>query len=41
MQDLLKIMKELISTFLNDNKEGKKRWIEWFLNSVMEERMPT
>jgi Transposase and inactivated derivatives len=37
MQDQLEIMKELISTFLKDNKEGKKKFIEWFLNSVMEE----
>ena len=30
-------MKEVISRFLQDSKEGKKRLIEWFLNSVMEE----
>ena len=30
-------MKEIISIFLKDSKEGKKQLIEWFLNDVMEE----
>ena len=37
MQDQLDVVKEVISSFLLDSKEGKKRLIEWFLNSVMEE----
>ncbi|WP_393972142.1 hypothetical protein OXIME_000749 [Oxyplasma meridianum] len=37
MQDVLEIVKELISSFLKDRKEGKKHLVEWFLNSVMEE----
>lgn len=30
-------MKEIISTFLKDSKEGKKHLLEWFLNNVIEE----
>ena len=30
-------MKEIISIFLKDSKEGKKELVEWFLNNVMEE----
>ena len=37
MQDQLDVVKEVISSFLQDSKEGKKSLIEWFLNSVMEE----
>ena len=37
MQDQLEAMKEIISSFLKDSKDGKKRLVEWFLNSVMEE----
>ena len=37
MQDQLDAMKEIISSFLKDSKDGKKRLVEWFLNSVMEE----
>ena len=37
MQDHLEAMKEIISSFLKDSKEGKKHLVEWFLNSVMEE----
>ncbi|MHB1810963.1 MAG: IS256 family transposase [Thermoplasmataceae archaeon] len=37
MQDQLEAMKEIISSFLKDSKEGKKHLVEWFLNSVMEE----
>ena len=37
MQDQLDVVKEVISSFLQDSREGKKRLIEWFLNSVMEE----
>ena len=37
MQDQLNVLKEMISTFLQDNREGKKKLMEWFLNSVMEE----
>ncbi len=37
MQDQLDIMKEIISSFLQDNREGKKKLLEWFLNAVMEE----
>jgi transposase-like protein len=31
------MVKEVISTFLLDRKEGKKQLVEWFLNKVMEE----
>ena len=43
MQDQLDIFKEIISSFLKDGKNGKKKLVEWFLNSVMEEeaRMQT
>ncbi len=37
MQDQLDVVKEIISIFLKDRKEGKKQLIEWFLNDVMEE----
>ena len=37
MQDQLNVVKEIISIFLKDSKEGKKQLIEWFLNDVMEE----
>ena len=37
MQDQLEIVKEIISSFLKDSREGKKQLVEWFLNSVMEE----
>ena len=37
MQDQMEIVKEVISTFLEDRKEGKKQLVEWFLNTVMEE----
>jgi hypothetical protein len=37
MQDQLEIVKEVISSFLKDRKEGKKQLLEWFLNNVMEE----
>lgn len=37
MQDQIEIVKEVISTFLKDRKEGKKQPVEWFLNKVMEE----
>ena len=37
MQDQLDVMKEIISSFLLDSKEGKKKLMEWFLNTVMEE----
>ncbi|SIM61696.1 IS256 family transposase [Cuniculiplasma divulgatum] len=37
MQDQMEMVKEVISTFLNDRKEGKKQLVEWFLNKVMEE----
>ena len=37
MQDQLNIVEGLISTFLKDNKEGKKRLVEWFLNTVMDQ----
>lgn len=30
-------MKEIISSFLNDSKDEKKKFMEWFLNTVMEE----
>ncbi len=36
MQDQLDVMKEIISSFLLDSKEGKKKLMEWFLNTVME-----
>jgi putative transposase len=37
MQDQLEVVKEIISIFLKDSKDGKKRLVEWFLNNVMEE----
>ncbi len=37
MQDQLEIVREVISNFLKDRKEGKKHLVEWFLNNVMEE----
>ena len=37
MQDQLDVVKEIISIFLKDSKEGKKELVEWFLNNVMEE----
>jgi putative transposase len=37
MQDQLEVMKEVISSFLQDSRGGKKKLVEWFLNSVMEE----
>jgi hypothetical protein len=37
MQDQLEIVREVISSFLKDRKEGKKHLVEWSLNSVMEE----
>ena len=37
MQDQLEVMKEIISSFLQDSRDGKKKLVEWFLNSVMEE----
>ncbi len=37
MQYRIEMVKEVINTFLNDRKEGKKQLIEWFLNRVMEE----
>ena len=37
MQNQLDVLKEIISIFLKDSKEGKKQLIEWFLNDVMEE----
>jgi len=37
MQDQLEVVKEIISSFLKDSKDGKKILIEWFLNNVMEE----
>ncbi len=37
MQDQLDAVKEVISIFLKDQKEGKRQLIEWFLNDVMDE----
>ena len=37
MQDQLDIMKEIINSFLQDSIDGKKKLMEWFLNTVMEE----
>ena len=37
MRNQLDVMKEIISCFLLDSKEGKKKLMEWFLNTVMEE----
>ena len=39
MQDQLETMKEhaIISSFFEDSKDGMKRLVEWFLNSVVEE----
>ncbi len=35
MQYRIEIVKEAISTSLNDRKEGKKQIIEWLLSTVM------
>ncbi|MHB1663098.1 MAG: hypothetical protein ACYCSG_04615 [Thermoplasmataceae archaeon] len=32
----MKVVEEIISSFLKDSKEGKKHIVEWFLNNVME-----
>ena len=37
MQGQLEVMKGIISSFLQDSKDGKKKLLEWFLNNVMEE----
>jgi len=37
MQNQLEVINEIISNFLMDNKDGKKKLVEWFLNTVMEE----
>ena len=37
MQGQLEVMKRIISSFLQDSKDGKKKLLEWFLNNVMEE----
>ena len=37
MQDQLDVVKEIISIFPKDRKEGKRQLIEWFLNDVMDE----
>jgi hypothetical protein len=36
MQDQLEVVKEIISSFLKDSKDGKKRLVEMSLNNVME-----
>ena len=36
MQDQVNVMEELIRTFVNDNMEGKRQLVEWFLNNVMD-----
>jgi transposase-like protein len=36
MQDQVNVLEELIRTFVNDNMEGKRRLVEWFLNNVMD-----
>jgi hypothetical protein len=35
MQGQLEVMKGIISSFLQDSKDGKKKLLEWFLNNVM------
>jgi hypothetical protein len=37
MQGQLEVMKGIISSFLQDSKDGKKKLLEWFLNSNMKE----
>lgn len=37
MQDQVDTLEELIRTFVNDNREGKKQPVEWFLNNVMDQ----
>ena len=37
MQGQSGVMKEIISSFLQESKDGKKKLLEWFLNNVMEE----
>lgn len=37
MQDQVNVMEELIRTFVNDNMEGKRQLVEWFLNNVMDQ----
>ncbi len=39
MQDQLDIVKEVISTYLKDNNEGKKQLVEYFLKMLWK-RMP-
>ena len=39
MQDQLNFVEGLIIAFLKDNKEGKKRLVEWFLNTVMDKEV--
>ncbi len=37
MQYRLDLITEIISSPLHDNKDGKKKLLDWFLNCVMEE----
>ena len=37
MQDQVNVLEELIRTFVNDNMEGKRQLVEWFLNNVMDQ----
>ena len=37
MQEQLEIKKGIIGIFLQDSREGKKKLVEWFLITVMEE----
>ncbi len=37
MKEQIEMVKEIINTFLNDRKDGKKQLVDWFLNTVMEE----
>jgi hypothetical protein len=33
----MKTMKEIISSFIQDSKYGKRKSLKWFLSNVMEE----
>ena len=40
MQDQLETIKEIISSFLMDSKDGKKKLLEWFLNCQCQTNFP-
>ena len=36
MQDQVNVLEELIRTFVNNNMEGKRQRVEWFLSNIMD-----